>query len=169
MLFRNTVLLAASAALAAAENVYLRVVSDHNEVNGNTVGFSHEGAGIDYAFLGTSPQSQVLDYDAEAHRLYNHEPGLPAPQNFEVDGEYVSVSVQETYSNIMFDNLNSLLVNGSADGFYACKDTNDPYNYSNDQYELMWYPPHIPAPSTCLDLTLVRDAVPSASPTFTVA
>ena len=159
MQLRNTLLVAASAALVSAEDVYLVVKSDNSEINGNTLGFPHSGAGLNYAFLGTSAQSQVLDYDADKKQLVSTEAGIP--QSFTVD-KYVGLTVSQNNDQFTFDDNNTLLVNGSPDNFYACKNTGDPYNYSERSYELMYYTAD--APEGCLGLTLAKqgDAQPTS-------
>jgi hypothetical protein len=151
MQLRNTLLVAASAALVSAEDVYLVVKSDNSEINGNTLGFPHSGAGLNYAFLGTSAQSQVLDYDADKKLLVSTETGIP--QSFTV-GKYAGLTVNQNNDQFTFDDKNTLLVNGSPDNFYACKNTGDPYNYSERSYELMYYTAD--APEGCIGLTLVK-------------
>jgi hypothetical protein len=161
MQLRNTLLVAASAALVSAEDVYLVVKSDNSEINGNTLGFPHSGAGLNYAYLGTSAQSQVLDYDADKKLLVSTEAGIP--QSFTA-GKYVGLTVNENNDQFTFDDKNTLLVNGSPDNFYACKNTGDPYNYSERSYELMYYTAD--APEGCIGLTLAKegDAQPTPAP-----
>lgn len=151
MQIKKTLLATATAAAAAnAQTVNLVVKSGSKEIDGNTIGFKHEGAGMDYAFLGTSAQSQLLDYDATSKSLtYNAQ----YPYSFNVD-KYVSLTVGGSNSEITFNSENTLLVNGTSSGFYACKNTNDPYQYSKYSYELMYYKTE--APLDCIALNLAN-------------
>ena len=157
MQLRNTLLVAASAAVASAatETVYLVVKSDNSAVDGNNIGFTHEGAGINYAFLSTSGQSEALTYDDDAKTLVDNIQGFPYPLSFGFAGHFVQVSVEGPNGELTFDG-NTLQVNGTSSNFYACKDTNDPYQYSKNSYELMYYTED--APSACIALTLEKSA-----------
>lgn len=167
MLSKTALLLAASAtfATAATENVVLTVKSDNQEVNGNTLSFLHSGAGFNYVFLGTGGESDPLQYDTDAKTLTQPitvNGGESIPLTFGEYEHYVAVSVANSDWEITFENDNTLAVNGSTSGFFACKDTNDPYNYSKMSYELMWYKEN--APESCIDVTLVKhDGSASAS------
>lgn len=159
MQIRNTILLAASAALACAEDVYLVVKSDNTEINGDTLGFPHEGAGINYVFLGSSSQSEALTYDSEYKEL-TYSSGTIYPYVFGISGNFVAVSVMGANGEYTFDG-NTLAVNGTTDAFYACKNTGDPYDYSTESYELMYYKED--APSDCIALTLEKEDGSSSS------
>lgn len=82
MLSQALLLLAASS-LATAETVYLFVKSGSSEIDGNSIGFPHEGAGINYGFLGTSATTTGLEYDEETSSLSYSTGGLT--QVFSVD------------------------------------------------------------------------------------
>lgn len=159
MNFRTLLTLAASSAVASADSVYLVAKSNSTEVNGNGVGFAHEGAGINYGFLGTGKGS-TLSYSA-ADKQLTLDTGVE--QFFRVSGGFVAASVEGPDAAITFDSNDYLLVNGSSSYFYACKNTNDPYKYSASSYEVMYYPEN--APSGCLSLTLQKKDVsgPSSS------
>lgn len=142
----------AAASLAAAEQVTLYIASDNDSVNGNSIGFSHAGAGIDYGFLGTADSSVSLDYDESAGSL--SQPFVSGSvQSFSVDNKYVALTVAGSNSKFSFNSENTLLVDGSDKGFYACKNTGDPYNMSTNSYELMFYKSD--APSDCIEVTVV--------------
>jgi hypothetical protein len=164
MLFKNALLITASAALAqATENIVLSVKSDNTEVNGNSLGFLHEGAGISYAFLTTSGPTDTMVYDETAKTISDPNAGFSFPIAFGVSGNYVQIAVLEPGVEFSF-NGDTLLANGTANVFYACKDTNDPYNYSSNShhgYELMYYSSN--APSACIPVNLVKSAAPASS------
>ncbi|AWU75904.1 hypothetical protein CAS74_004622 [Pichia kudriavzevii] len=162
MQFKKTIIVAAAASLVQAEEVHLRVKSDNSEINGNSLGFPHSGAGINYAFLGTSGQTQALDYDESEGTLKGSETGS-FPQVLGVSGHFVDLGVLDPNGKWSFEG-NTLQFNGTADNFYACKNTGDPYNYSSRSYQLVHY--KADAPEGCLSLTLVKDGEsPSGSST----
>ncbi|KAG0676129.1 hypothetical protein C6P40_001439 [Pichia californica] len=158
MLFKNIVTIAASAAIASAEDVYLTVKSDDSSINGNVLGFPHEGAGLNYFFLGTG-SATAFTYDESAKEISYPFAGSYT-QFFTVFDNFVAFSVASANTEITFED-NVLALNGSTSNFYACKDTNDPYSYSTRSYELMWYASD--APSGCLPLTLVNSGSAAAS------
>ncbi|TID15764.1 hypothetical protein CANINC_004293 [Pichia inconspicua] len=167
MLSKTALLLAASATFATAstEDVILTVKSDNQEVNGNNLSFLHEGAGINYAFLGTGSNPEPLEYDSEAKTLTQDieiAGGQHIPLVFGEYNSYVAVSVSNSLWEITFDKDDTLAVNGTTSGFYACKNTNDPYNYSKMSYELMYYTEN--APEACIDVTLVKQSGPAPAP-----
>lgn len=153
MQIRNTLLVAASAVLAVAEDVTLFIKSDNSEVNGNSISFYHEGAGISYGFLGTSAESITLSYDESTGSLLDTNSGFTFPIPFGVSNNFVQVSVLEPGATFSFDG-NTLLANGTGDVFYACKNVNDPYRYSEKSYALMYYPSD--APTDCIPVNIVN-------------
>ncbi|GAV28452.1 hypothetical protein PMKS-001923 [Pichia membranifaciens] len=158
MNFRNILAIAASAAVACAEDIYLIAKSNNTEISNKGVGFIHEGAGINYGFLGAEGQGATLSYN-ETEKQIILDTGVL--QFFRVSGGYVAMSVVGPDSEITFDSNDYLLVNGSSEHFFGCKNTNDPYQYSVQSYEVMYYPEN--APSGCLPLTLQKQAAPSSS------
>lgn len=158
MQIKKSLIVAATAALATAENVNLVVKSDHSDINGNTLGFPHEGAGLNYAFLGTSSASQLLEYD-ESSKTFT-EPGSTIPQSLGLSGNFIALTVAEPSAEFTFDG-NTLQLNGTSDSFYACKNVNDPYNYSQSSYALMYFKDS--APEDCLALTLEKGSTSSSS------
>lgn len=158
MNFKNLLALAASAVAASAEDIYLIAKSNNTEISNKGVGFIHEGAGINYGFLGAEGQGATLSYN-ETEKQIILDTGVL--QFFRVSSGYVAVSVEGPDSEITFDNNDFLLVNGSSKHFFGCKNTNDPYQYSVSSYEVMYYPED--APSGCLPLTLQKQASSSSS------
>lgn len=167
MLFKNLLTVAATAAVASAEDVYLYVKSDDASIDGNSLGYPHEGAGLNYFFLGTGAAS-ALTYDSE-NKTITYPIGSGFYEYFTTYGSYVGLMVTGPGADITFDDNNTLLYNGTSENFYACKDTNDPYQYSKEQYEVMYYTSD--APSGCISLTIVNEpnASSSASPSSSTA
>ncbi|KAK9342431.1 hypothetical protein V1522DRAFT_327800, partial [Lipomyces starkeyi] len=128
----------ASSALAATKSVYLTVKSDNPTIDGQGLSSIHEGAAINYVFLG-SGGSEELVYESSNSTIYNPYifPGYPF--YLQIWGNIVVVAVGETITQFKIDSSNYLTVNGSESGFYAVMNTNDPYNYSAYEYEALYY------------------------------
>ncbi|QPG75149.1 hypothetical protein FOA43_002494 [Brettanomyces nanus] len=149
MQFKNLIILSAA---VSAETVQLSTMSSKEDVNGKGISSLHEGAGINYAFL--SSGSDTLDYDESTKFLsvsYD-----TYSEYFTIDSGFVGVSVSPAPVEVTFDKDNNLLVDGSSEGFYGCKNTNDPYDNSESSYELMYYSGNSTAPDGCLPLTVVK-------------
>ncbi|QOU18323.1 hypothetical protein BRETT_000045 [Brettanomyces bruxellensis] len=123
-----------SAACAAAEDITLTVLSDNSEVKGMAVSNTHEGAGLNYLFIGAIYRKLYVQY-------------LTAMEHF------MAMSVSTSVDVYTFDG-NLLALNGSTKNFYACKNTGDPYEYSASSYEVMYYASD--APSSCLSIQLSK-------------
>lgn len=159
MLLKNVLAISATAAIATGEDVYLYVKSSNSEINGNSLSSLHEGAGINYFFLGTASAS-ALTYDSDMKTIYSSYAGLT--QYFTVYEGFTGLTVIGPNAELTFDDNNTLLINGTSDSLYACKNTNDPYRYSEREYGLMHY--SADAPSECIALSIVNgDAVSSSS------
>ncbi|ODV84045.1 hypothetical protein CANARDRAFT_9043 [[Candida] arabinofermentans NRRL YB-2248] len=142
--------------------VSLYVSSSSDEIDGLGIYNIHEGAGINYVFVSTSDSTTDLYYDESDKFIYQ-----PFASGYY---QYLSTSsgiVQLTVSGndggvYTFDDDGYLLLNGSSDGFYACKNTNDPYRYSQTSYEVMYYDDESKA-SSCLSLKLQKKASSGSS------
>ncbi|ODV96555.1 hypothetical protein PACTADRAFT_1144 [Pachysolen tannophilus NRRL Y-2460] len=115
----------------ATSTIELKAVSNNSAVNGLGLSSVHEGAGINYFFLGQG--SEKLTYDGVS-TIYVED---SLHQTFQVDSSILELSVTTTYNHWTFDNNNYLALNGSTDGFYACKNFNDPYSYSSNEYGVL--------------------------------
>ncbi|GME71185.1 unnamed protein product [Ambrosiozyma monospora] len=124
------------------ENIGLYVESDNTEIDGNGLSSKHSGAGIDYFFLGTG--SETLIFDSSKAQIYKNFAGQ-YEQYFDVaTSNYVQMTVSDAnIASVQFTQVDGgkqyLTLGSSQDGFYACKNVNDPYNYSASSYELMYY------------------------------
>ncbi|GME85057.1 unnamed protein product [Ambrosiozyma monospora] len=136
----------------ADETVELFIKSDNSDVSGKGISAIHEGAGINYFFAGNGAQD--LSYDGSS--LTSNEIGYP--QWFTPDG-FVQMSVSGEVTGITFDSDGTLEYNGSADGFQACKNVNDPYNYSKSQYAIMYKS----SSGDCVDIKLIKKGGSSSS------
>lgn len=135
----STICVAALAALTQAspvkntiKDVKLTVESDNKEINGKGLSSLHEGAGLNYFFLGEG--SQDLKYDSSSQKLY-FDISDEITYSFSVYSDFAIIGVLEPYKVEFNDNY--LKVNGTTEGFFACKNVNDPYQYSKDSYALM--------------------------------
>lgn len=143
-----------ASAQAAVSSVKLFVESDNTEINGNGLSGRHEGAGISVVFLGGSgSDSDKLTYDSEEESLYftvndNIRYSFSIYENAAIEGVLPAykVSFDEDY----------LKVNGTADGFFACKNIAfDPYSYSKSSYALTNYVGS-DAPKDCIPLKIKK-------------
>ncbi|GME85134.1 unnamed protein product [Ambrosiozyma monospora] len=137
-----------------AEPAKLYVNSTAPEVFGAGIFARHEGAGIDYLFLGQGSDTLVWN----GQQIYTNKIGYS--QYFNVDDKFAQLTVQgENSKPITFttiDEKNYLLVDGKLEGFFACKNTNDIYQYSKDSYELMYYPDGGEDEANCLAVNVYR-------------
>ncbi|KAK9478781.1 hypothetical protein V1514DRAFT_330363 [Lipomyces japonicus] len=148
----------ATAALAAS-TVKLTAKSDSSEVNGKGLYYIHEGAAINYVFLGDGAADLV--YYSENGTFYA--PDSQYPFALGIVGSIVQVGVAGTTEFTI--SSGKLAVNGSTAGFYAAKNTNDPYDYSASAYEVLYYSDKSAAPSDAIAITVVvsEDAAVSSS------
>ena len=152
MQFNSAVLLAiASATYAAAEDVTLSVVSDNSEIKGHSISNTHEGAGMNYLFIFGS-DGPTYDYDAAKKPRSQPVTGsffqyLSAMEHF------MAMSVSTSEDAYTFEG-DLLALNGSTKNFYACKNTGDPYEFSANSYEVMYYASG--APSSCISIELSK-------------
>lgn len=155
-------LLLAAASLALAEQKNLYIKSSNNDVDGRSLYAIHEGAGINYVFLSATGSTLELDFDESAGTLSQPMPGATQySQMFTMLENYVAMAITGSAGIISFDD-NTMLFNGSANGFYACTNTGDPYRYSLSSYELMYFA-HDKFPASCLPVTLVNRAAGASS------
>ncbi|GME85147.1 unnamed protein product [Ambrosiozyma monospora] len=132
-------LLLASKAIAD-ETVQLFVKSDNSELSGKGLNAPHEGAGINYVFANSGDgESLDLNYDGSSLTVPLTINGdSKVNQYFSVADGVVSLTVQAEVSGFTFAEDGTLEYNGSADGFEACKNANDPYHYSTRNYEILY-------------------------------
>lgn len=125
---------------AGTSDVKLTTISGNKEVSG--LGFSalHEGAGINYIRAAAGP-TETYQYDEEKKTLFMQAGKFPYKFGI-VDG--IAQFGVNGFNEVEFktDDLGRelLTVNGSPDGFYVCKNINDPYNFSKDNYFLVTDP-----------------------------
>lgn len=121
-----------SLALVGASEIQLITDSSESSVNGLGLSSKHEGAGINYFFLGSG--SETLEFD-EATGQVSIDIGNSVKQSISVDaGNFLQLSVTEFQKVTVADGVVS--VDGN-DKFYACKNVSDPYRYSADSYAVL--------------------------------
>ncbi|KAI5967110.1 hypothetical protein KGF57_000539 [Candida theae] len=122
-------------ALAAIRPVQFFASSDNEEVNGQGLYSTHEGAGINYFFLGAA---QNLQYNDESRVVYIALGGnLPdARQYLAFSGDVLSLTVAEEPLPVDIAEDGTVTFPGS-DALAAAKNINDPYRYSEDVFAVV--------------------------------
>ncbi|KAI5966861.1 uncharacterized protein KGF55_000270 [Candida pseudojiufengensis] len=135
--FASILSLLSSTTLAAIKDIQLIAESNDQEINSKGLSSIHEGAGINYFFLGENPQN--LKYDDEKKQIYillnvnNGQQQVPQSLNF--NGKFLSLSVSEPLA-VEIDENDILQFDGS-NNLFAAKDQNDPYQYSRSSYAIV--------------------------------
>lgn len=120
----------AAPAGASNYNVDLVVESSDSSIDGKHISPMHEGAGINYAVLGDDGVTFI--YNSTSKELLQDVGRYQYP--FSVQDSVVWFSVVGA-QEVDFQS-SYLSYNGTVDGFAACKNINDPYNYSKENYIL---------------------------------
>ncbi|GME86755.1 unnamed protein product [Ambrosiozyma monospora] len=148
----STIFVAILASFVTADEsikLYVNSKADAPQIFGAGISSKHSGAGINYLFLGRG--AETLQYDGFEITSTNS----GTKQWLNLDGPFVQLTVASTGGQRLtwkdVDGKKYLSVNGRSDGFFACKNTGDPYNYSANEYELMYYPSG-GQPSSCLKI-----------------
>lgn len=139
-------LTAIASTLVAASALQLKAVSSSSDVNDAGVSSIHEGAAINYVQLGNpnNPNNgESYEYDGSQGTITNDLGGVlsNAELGFGPSSDKGAVLIFGAYSTtgkFTFDSEKYLEVNGSADNFYACKNINDPYSYSERTYFVLY-------------------------------
>ncbi|KAG7696421.1 hypothetical protein KL930_005377 [Ogataea haglerorum] len=161
MRFSSTLALATTVASVLAQDVSLYVDSPDTELDGNGLQPLHEGAALNYLFL-SNDSSYTWNYNADTKQLTAKLAQYDLPVSLKT-APYVSWGAATGYESFTFASDGTLQVNGSSDGFYACKNTNDPYGYSENGYELMYYTNEGDVPSdSCTAISLTSTKPQSA-------
>lgn len=123
-----------SGALAAIRPVQFFASSDNEEVNGQGLYSTHEGAGVNYFFLGAG---QTLQYNDEARVVYIElSAEQPARQYLAFTGDVLSLTVAEEPLPVDIAEDGTVTFPGS-DALAAAKNINDPYRYSESVYAVI--------------------------------
>lgn len=141
----------ANAAPASVTKNFAKIVveADDNAVNGKGLVGKHEGAGLNYVFFSDKPRD--LLYYPTTNELAEQEGSTTLRLSVYEGVGTLSVLGDES-TPIVVDSNNYLAVNGSSDNFAACKNINDPYNYSENEYVLTY---NNETPEGCIPLRLM--------------
>lgn len=128
--------------------VKLYVISPGTEVNNKGIFAKHEGAGVNYVFIGENTETYY--FDETTSTLYQQAGDLKLP--FVISGGIAQFSVAggEPIS-LSFDH-DYLAINGSTHALAACKNINDPYRYSENEWAVTYQPGAIPEDCIALQL-----------------
>ncbi|KAH3666098.1 hypothetical protein OGAPHI_004287 [Ogataea philodendri] len=149
MLFKQLVVVGFLLKLAVA--IQLQAKSSHPEIDGLGISSKHTGAGTDYLYLGKDFENFAWNGNSLSKSV-----GSAYNQYFTVKDRNPQFSVSDKGSKLDFlpSRTGTLHHDDSPHGFYACKNTGDPYSYSKDNYQLQYYKDQKP-PNGCLDLVIV--------------
>lgn len=117
-------------ALAEVYDIKLKFHSDNTDVDGQYLSSMHEGAAINYFFLGE--QGEVYSYDSDKETITLQTGAIELLLNSA--GEFLGVTAAEPQQVKFADDVLSVAGNSE---FYAAKDVNDPYNYSKKSYAVL--------------------------------
>lgn len=122
------------ALFAAASSAFvLKAVSDDKDINGQTLLSVHEGAGIEYLFLGTG-EGQDFTYDQSKQSLSFDRHDFTFNVGQLIDN-YLSAGQSVEPWKVHFDNKGYF---NSENKYYACKNTGDPYQLSEKSYFVLY-------------------------------
>lgn len=114
-------------AVNCALGVSLVAVSDNDELNNKGLSSIHEGAGINYFFLGENGED--FTYDADKNELSTKLGTLPTTVGVEgsilINGVLGPAEIKEEDGKVTVNGIKQ---------FYGCKNANDPYRYSQSSY-----------------------------------
>lgn len=158
----TSTLLFVASALADVIPIQLIARSESAEVNSKGLSSIHEGAGINYFFLGTN--AQTLQYDEGAKVIYislsSDQPN--SNQYFAIEGNVLQLTVAAQPLSVEFD-ADGYAVFAGSNSIYALMNINDPYRYSETSYAVVSYPEGAPEGAIPIRIALAG-AAPSPSP-----
>jgi len=137
-----SVLAGVASATPISKYVKFTVESDVQDINNKGLSSTHEGAGVDYFFLGDEAQQLTLNTtsgDIYANLEVAGGESYPLPLNVISTGFPGLEAGGEVYkTNWSFED--GYLKGNGSDNFYVAKNTNDPYQYSKNQYQIGLFP-----------------------------
>ncbi|KAK9364544.1 hypothetical protein V1509DRAFT_636036 [Lipomyces kononenkoae] len=153
----------ATSVLAATESIYLKVKSDNSTIDGQGLSSIHEGAAINYVFLGGA--SELLAYESTNNTIYDPYIFPPYPFYLQLWGSIliIGVGVVDDVEQFRIDSNNYLTVNGSENVFYATMNTNDPYNYSAYSYQALYFADKSEAPEGAIPFRIFVESADSTT------
>lgn len=132
-MFYKTLSLAILSSIAVAAVSEIELVADSSETSVNGLGLSsiHEGAGINYFLLGSG--SETLKFDEETGTVYANLTDT-ITQFVSISDNILQLSVFSPQKVTVADGVVS--VDGN-DAFFACKNINDPYRYTEKSFAVL--------------------------------
>ncbi|CCH41108.1 putative secreted protein [Wickerhamomyces ciferrii] len=129
---------------AAQNYVQFYAESDIKEINGKGLSSIHEGAALNYFFLGEDPE--ILDYNPETGAIsssLNTGDGQSIDLAFEasVGSRFPTLQVTagaQTATSWTFED--GYLKGNGSQNFFVAKNTSDPYRYSEKSYQVALFP-----------------------------
>lgn len=143
--------------LASAKAFSLITESDNAALDNQKISGLHEGAGINYAFL--SGLASDFAYNTTDKILTQTGSVYPYPFSISSQG---TVVFGEDGEPVEFDH-DVLKYNGSSNGFYACKNTGDIYDYSASQYAVVYFANEKPTFTDCVAIKIKKTEGASSS------
>ncbi|CAK7909384.1 cell wall protein Pga31p [[Candida] anglica] len=138
--------------LAAVYDIKLYAESTDSAVGGKALSSIHEGAGLNYFFLGDSPET--LSYDDRTGIIHSDKSTVGIADIF------LGLGVS-TFGKATFEN-DILSIEGNSE-FYAAKNVNDPYNYSENSYAVTAFT-NKKVPEGAIKISIKKSGSPSVPP-----
>jgi len=157
-----------TSAFAATSTVSFYAQATSPVLNGAGVSSIHEGAAINYLPLGQGSPGQAWVYNDSDSSLTFQISATPSPITLSLTLFENILEFTPGYSNNLWtiDSQGVLNLNGSSSGFYGCMYIDDPYDYSNSEYFVLYYP-GTPG-SACIPITLTTEKPANATITSSV-
>lgn len=152
MKFTLAILTTLATVLAADYDLHLS--SDNSDLNNQGLEGMHEGAGISYIAVRGSPLR--VSWDRYNRTFTSHNQGDLTTTLSVNEGNFLQDSVTQPGQ---FELINYNVVYDGSDTFYACKNVNDPYNYSKDTYLIL----QSNSTGDCEPVKIVAEAVEDVS------
>ncbi|CCH44585.1 putative secreted protein [Wickerhamomyces ciferrii] len=137
----------ATAAAIQNSTVKFTIESPNQDVNNKGLSSIHEGAAINYFFAGEA--SEAFGFDTKTG-VISKTVEIGGNQSYEEffgiqqGGNFQSLQTSPTQDNTKWAVDNGYLTGNGSDSFFAVKGTNDPYNYSEESYQIGIVAPHAP-------------------------
>ncbi|KAK7204063.1 hypothetical protein BZA70DRAFT_199743 [Myxozyma melibiosi] len=129
---------------AITPNITLAATSDSLTIDGQNVVTLHEGAGISYAFISLDNGVTTYGYESNNGTIRTLDGTSGIYYYFKIVDGILQAQLSYGSDATVFgtaDDYSTLTVNGSYAGFYACQNTSDPYDYSNNDinYQISYF------------------------------
>lgn len=139
MKFTTLLASATTLALTQARTVRFWTESNTTEVDDRGIYSIHEGAGVNYVLLDGEPQNYTITDFGLIYYSSKTADGTgyyPALQIVDSEGSFPSLELSVSQPNINWLIDDGYLSGNGSSNFWAAKNTNDPYNYTQTSYTL---------------------------------